>query len=94
MARWNAPFEIEKVKQLALIAALPTHHDPTPSLKPSTKRNHDSPIISTTFSTLSARFCLAISRNARLFYPTKLPRRPFAVEAVSGHKRKWQLTMK
>ena len=29
MARWDTPFEIEKVKQLTLIAALPTHHDPT-----------------------------------------------------------------
>jgi hypothetical protein len=62
MARWNAPFQIEKVKQLALIAALSTHHDPTPSLKPSTKRNHDSPIISMTFSTLSVSNCRAISR--------------------------------
>jgi hypothetical protein len=26
----------------------------------------------------------AISRNARLLYPTKLPRRPFAIEAVEG----------
>ena len=51
MTRRNAPFEIEKVKQPALIAALPTHHDPTPPLKTSTKRNHNSPIISTTFST-------------------------------------------
>ena len=50
-------FEIEKVKQPALIAALPPHHDPTSPPKPSTKRNHDSPIISTTFSTASARFC-------------------------------------
>jgi hypothetical protein len=40
---------------LALIAALPTHHDPTPPMKPSAKRNHDSSIISTTFSTLSTR---------------------------------------
>jgi hypothetical protein len=36
---------------------------------------------------LRVNFCRAISRNARLLYPTKLPRRPFAVEAVSGHKR-------
>ena len=28
--------------------------------------------------------CRAISRNARLFYPTKLPSRLFAVEAVKG----------
>jgi hypothetical protein len=31
--------------------------------------------------------CLAISRNARLLYPTKLPRRPFAIEAVTGQSR-------
>jgi hypothetical protein len=28
---------------------LPTHHDPPPSLKPSTKRNHDSPIVTSDF---------------------------------------------
>ena len=32
-------------------------------------------------------FCRAISRNARLLYPGKLPRRPFAMAAVQGHKR-------
>src|SRR5258708_2321474 len=32
-------------------------------------------------------FCRGISRNARLLYPTKLPRRPFAIEAVTGHER-------
>jgi hypothetical protein len=31
--------------------------------------------------------CRAISRNGRLLYPTKLPRRPFAIEAVAGHER-------
>jgi hypothetical protein len=31
--------------------------------------------------------CRAISRNARLLYPIKLPRQLFAVEAVTGHKR-------
>jgi hypothetical protein len=30
--------------------------------------------------------CLAISRSGWLFYPTKLPRRPFAIEAVEGQK--------
>lgn len=75
MTRWNAPFEIEKVKQPALIAALPTHHDPTPPLKTSTKRNHDSPIISTTFSTVSVNSRLAASQEARLLYLQKLPRR-------------------
>jgi hypothetical protein len=34
--------------------------------------------------TLWVIFCRAISRNARLLYPTKLPRRPFAIEAVTG----------
>jgi hypothetical protein len=28
--------------------------------------------------------CRAILRNARLFYLTKLPRRPFAIEAVTS----------
>jgi hypothetical protein len=55
MARRNALFEIEKVKQPALIAALPPHHDPTSPLNASKKRNHDSPIISTTFSTVSTQ---------------------------------------
>jgi hypothetical protein len=36
------------------------------------------------FSTVSVNFCRAISRNARLLYPTKLPRRLFAIEAVEG----------
>ncbi|MGA2313574.1 MAG: hypothetical protein ABSF87_14575 [Xanthobacteraceae bacterium] len=30
MARWDAPFEIEQVKQLALIARLPTYHGKPP----------------------------------------------------------------
>jgi hypothetical protein len=45
----NALLEVEEIQKLALIDRLPTHHDPTPPLKPSTKRNHDSSIISTTF---------------------------------------------
>jgi hypothetical protein len=35
---------------------------------------------------LWVNFCRAISRNVRLLYPIKLPRRPFAIEAVKGHK--------
>ena len=31
--------------------------------------------------------CRANSQEARLLYPTKLPHRPFAVEAVTGQKR-------
>jgi len=47
MARRNTPFEVEQVKQLALIAGLPTHHDEPPpldSLKPTESRfaeNHE-----------------------------------------------------
>jgi hypothetical protein len=33
----------------------------------------------------SINFCRAISRSARLLYPTKLSRRQFAIEAVTGH---------
>jgi hypothetical protein len=33
MALRNAPFQIEEVKQLALITPLPTHHDSSPSPK-------------------------------------------------------------
>lgn len=33
MARQNAPFEIEEVKQLVLIATLPTHYGEPPPLK-------------------------------------------------------------
>jgi hypothetical protein len=36
------------------------------------------------FSTVSVNFCRAISRNARLLYPTKLPHQRFAVEAITG----------
>src|SRR5205085_1995046 len=38
MACWNAPFEIEQVKQLTLLAALPPHHDPPPPLNESSER--------------------------------------------------------
>jgi hypothetical protein len=38
MVRWNAPFEIEEVKQLTLIAAMPTHHDPPPPPNESRER--------------------------------------------------------
>jgi hypothetical protein len=31
--------------------------------------------------------CRAISQNARLLYPTKLPHRPLAIEAVTDHER-------
>jgi hypothetical protein len=32
MARRNAPFEVEQIEQLALIARLPTHHGKPPPL--------------------------------------------------------------
>jgi hypothetical protein len=38
------------------------------------------------FPPLWVNFCRAISRNARPLYSTKLPRRLFAIEAVTGHK--------
>jgi hypothetical protein len=38
MACGNTPFEIEEVKQLALIAALPPHHDSPPPLNESSER--------------------------------------------------------
>jgi hypothetical protein len=37
--------------------------------------------------TLWVNFCRAISRNARLLYPPKLSRRPFAIEAVTGQQQ-------
>src|SRR6516225_9929710 len=55
MAFWNTPFEIEEVKQLALIATLPTHHDPPPPLTNQAKENHGTPIITTPFSTASTQ---------------------------------------
>ena len=36
--------------------------------------------------TLRVNFTRAISRSAWLLYPTKLPRRPFAIEAVTGQE--------
>ena len=45
----DALLKVEEIEQLALIDRLPTHHDPSPPLKASTKRNHDSPIISSDF---------------------------------------------
>jgi hypothetical protein len=44
MVRWNTTFEVEEIEQLALIDLLPTHHDPPPLPKTSSRRNHDSPI--------------------------------------------------
>src|SRR5260370_37174132 len=51
MALRNAPFEVEEIEQLALIDRLPTHHDPPPSLKTSSTRNHHSPVITTALFT-------------------------------------------
>jgi hypothetical protein len=55
MAFWNTPFEIEEVKQLALIATLPTHHDPPPLLTNQAKENHGAPVITIPFSTASTQ---------------------------------------
>src|SRR6204780_183063 len=52
----NAPFEVEQVKQLALITSLSTHHGKPPQPNPSSRRNHCSPKIASPFSTPSALF--------------------------------------
>jgi hypothetical protein len=36
---------------------------------------------------LLVNLCRAISREARRLYPRKLPRQPFAIEAVESHER-------
>ena len=50
MVRWNAPFEVEQVKQLDLIGPLPTHHGKPPPLKASSKRNYCSAKITSSFN--------------------------------------------
>jgi hypothetical protein len=55
MVRWDAPFEVEQVKQLALIARLSTHHGKPPPLNASRRRNHCSPKITSPFSTPSTQ---------------------------------------
>src|SRR5262249_14932775 len=55
IARRDAPFEVEQVKQLALIARLSTHHGKPPPLNAASRRNHCSPKITSLFSTLSTR---------------------------------------
>jgi hypothetical protein len=45
----HAPFEVKQVEQLALIDLLPTHHNLSPSLKTSSRRNQDSPMIARDF---------------------------------------------
>jgi hypothetical protein len=42
-----------RVKQLALVAGLSTHHGKPPPPNPSSRRNHCSPISATPFSTVS-----------------------------------------
>jgi hypothetical protein len=69
MAFRNTPFEIEEVKQLALIATLPTHHDPPPPLNESSKRelqhadNHD-PFSTASTQVGSRAVEFAVMRNA------------------------------
>jgi hypothetical protein len=53
MARWDAPLEVEQVKQLALITRLSTHHGKPPPLGASSRRNHCSSKITSPFSTAS-----------------------------------------
>src|SRR5258708_39976733 len=47
----NTSFEVEQIKQLALIDRLPTHHHPPPPLKTTNRRNHDPPGNHDLFST-------------------------------------------
>jgi len=54
MTRWDAPFQVEHVKQMALVACLPTHHGKSPPLIVSSRRNHCSSKITSPFSTPSA----------------------------------------
>src|SRR6266542_5574262 len=49
IARRNTLFEVKQIEQLALIARLPAHHDPPPSLTESNRRNHGSPEITSPF---------------------------------------------
>jgi hypothetical protein len=53
IANRDAPFEVEQVKQLALIAGLSTHHGKPPPLDAASARNHCSPISAKPFSTVS-----------------------------------------
>jgi hypothetical protein len=53
MAPGDTLFEIEKIKELALIALLPTHHGEPPPLRILSRRNHRSPKITRSFSTAS-----------------------------------------
>jgi hypothetical protein len=55
IASRDAPFEVEHIKQLALIAGLSTHHGKPPPLNASSTRNHCSPISAKPFSTVSSR---------------------------------------
>src|SRR5665213_575844 len=55
MACRNAFFEVEQVKQLALIDRLPTHHGKSPPPVASSRRNHCSPFIASPFSTVSTQ---------------------------------------
>src|SRR6185437_1079305 len=65
MPCWNAPFEVEQLKQLALITSLLTHHSKPPQPNPSSRRNHCSPKIASPFSTPSTRFgCWFRSRSS------------------------------
>src|SRR5271169_3721385 len=55
MALWNASFEVEQVKKLALVAGLSTHHGKPPPPNLSRQRNHCSPISAKPFSTASTQ---------------------------------------
>jgi hypothetical protein len=70
MTRWNAPFEVEQIKQLTLIARLSPHHGKPPPLNASSRRNHCSPKIASPFSTPSTQLG---NRAVRFCCDVKIP---------------------
>src|SRR5262245_54083091 len=71
MARRNALFEIKQIEQLALIAGLSAHHGPSPSLRESSRRNHESPKTASPFSTASVKLGPQPMSTARPLHPRK-----------------------
>jgi hypothetical protein len=71
MARRNASFEVEQVKQLALVAGLSTHHGKPPPPNLSRRRNHYSPISAKPFSTVSVNNRRAVLWETRRLCPRK-----------------------
>src|SRR5262249_55870970 len=80
VARRNARFEVKQIEQLALIGLLSPHHDPPPSPKTSSRRNHDSPIRPRDFfnsidpeQTSTASRCAELGSSASLHFDMRRP---------------------